>query len=187
MPDTSGTFKRKIMNPFFLILLVGGAVAAYSLLKTAKAARNLNYSISGFAIYQVQPLKNNLTFRVTAKFSNPESQPLFINYVDLTAYVDSTYTTTTENGETKYNVTSNGTKIATLTETTNIEIKANSITTYNFYPKVQFTDLAIWGGSKLLDRLRGQSGQVKPKNVLIKGSVKAEGITFPIEVVVPFN
>ena len=175
------------MNPFFLILLIGGGIAAYSFLKTAKAARNLNYSITGFSIYQLQPLKNKITFRVNAKFSNPESQPLFINYIDLTAYVDSVYTTITTNGQTEYNVTKNGTKIATLAETTNIEIKANSITTHSFYPVVQITDLAIWGGSKLLDRLRGQSGQVKPKNVLIKGSVKAEGITFPIEIVVPFN
>lgn len=175
------------MNPFLLILLIGGGVAAWSILKTARAAKNLNYSISAFKIYRVEILKGKVTFELTAKFSNPEKQPIFINYVDIAAYIDSTYSTIQDNGQTKYVVTKNGTKIATLTETTNIEIKAGGITEKKLYPVVSLANLTLWGGAKLIDRLQGQSGTVKPKNVLIKGNVKAEGITFPIEVVVPFN
>lgn len=175
------------MNPFFLILLAGAGIAAWSFFKTAKAARNLNYSISGFQIYRVDLAKGKIIFAVKAKFSNPEQQPLFINYIDIAAYIDSVYTSITTNGETKYNVSKLGTKIATLSETTNLEIKGGQITEKTFYPEVSLINLTLWGGAKLADRLRGQSGQVKPKNVLIKGNVKAEGITFPIEVVVPFN
>lgn len=175
------------MNPFLLILLIGGGVAAWSLLKTAKAAKNLNYSISSFKVYRVELLKGKCTFEVTIKFSNPEKQPIYINYVDIAAYVDSVYSTYNDNGTTKYLIQKTGTKIATLTETANIEIKAGGITEKKLYPVVSLTNLALWGGTKMLDRLQGQSGNVKPKNVLIKGSVKAEGITFPIEVVVPFN
>lgn len=175
------------MHPILLILLIGGGIAAYSLLKTAKAAKNLNYSISGFKIYRVELLKGKVLFELTAKFSNPESQPIFINYVDITAYVDSVYQTFTENGQTKYVIQKTGNKIATLTENTTLEIKAGQITTKKLYPEVSLTNLALWGGLKMIDRLQGNNGNIKPKNVLIKGSVKAEGITFPIEVVVPFN
>lgn len=175
------------MNPLLLILIAGAGVVAWSFLKTAKAARNLNYSISGFSVYKVELLKGKVTFRLKAKFSNPEQQPIFINYIDIAAYIDSVYQSIVQDGETKYNVTKTGTKIATLSETTNIEIKAGAISEYSFYPVVSLANLALWGGSKLLERLQGQSGTVKPKNVLIKGLIKAEGITFPVEVVVPFN
>lgn len=178
-------FKFIIMNPFVAgaLLLTVGALA-YTFLGTAKAAVNLQYSIRKFRFYQIKLTK--MIFELVVRFSNPSNSPIAVQMIDLSVYVDAQYTTITKDGKTSYNVTNPGLRLCTMTDTKGFSIAANNTTDKSFYPEITILDILNATLSKVIEKIKNGSVD-RPKNVLISGYVKAEGVKINITQVVPFS
>lgn len=172
------------MNPFVVIGILGIGALALSLWKTAKAAVNLTYNIEKFRIYNISLKK--IVFELVAKFANPQNTPLHIQMVNLTAYVDAQYTTTTANGKTVYNVQNVGLPLCTATDNKAFVIEPNGFTTHSFYPEISLLNILTGALSKVVEKIR--TGSVdRPRNVLIKGFIKAEGVKIDVLTVIPLQ
>lgn len=173
------------MNPLITgaLLLAVGALA-YTFLGTAKAAVNLQYSIRKFRIYRIELTK--ILFELVVRFSNPSNSPIVVQMIDLSVYVDAQYTTITKDGKISYNVTNNGLRLCTMTDTKGFKINANNTTDKSFYPEITLFDVLTASVSKVIEKIK--TGAVdKPKNVLISGYIKAEGVKIQITQVVPLS
>lgn len=175
----------KIMNPLAVgaILLTIGALA-YTFLGIAKAAIDLRYSIQKFRFYQIKLTK--MIFELVVRFSNPSNNPIVVQMIDLAVYVDAQYTTINNNGKISYNITNSGLRLCQINDTKGFRIAANKITDKSFYPEITILDIVNATLSKIIEKIR--TGSVdRPKNVLIAGYIKAEGVNINIVQVVPFS
>lgn len=167
------------MSPFVPILLLIGGAAAFSLFKTVKAAKNLDFKVLKFSIYNL--VKNgNIVFRLNVRITNAKNTPLNVQLIDIGGYLDPK--TTTQNGKTV--LSSKGTLIATLTENTPFTIQKNGYTDKEFFVSASWAKIGETIGTTVLQNLLSNLLNSK---FLISGKVKAEGFVVPIQQIVNIN
>lgn len=161
------------------IAIIGAVLWSYG--KTAVAGLSLDYQLSKFQLYKFA--SDGIKFRFQFKFVNSKPTPLHIQMINVKCYIDSVYTARPDGS---LNITNTGKLIGTCQDATAVTIPANNITENYFYATISYFNLLTSVGTKVLEYIQNND-PLKPKNVLITGFIKAEGINIPITQVIPFN
>lgn len=170
------------MNPAVVIGLIAIGAIAWTMLKSANTVTSLYYNVVKFGIYNFVK-GNKLVFRLVVRFTNPTNTPLHINLVNLTAYLNSQFTTDNAGNVT---IISRGTQIANIADNQPWIIAANNFTERQFLiecgwlniARVLLGEISDNGGfDGLIDVLLG-------KPVLVDGVISGEGVKVPITTVI---
>lgn len=173
------------MNPILIFGLIVGGVLAYSLFKSANTATSLYYNVLKFGIYNfVQG--NNLVFRLVLRITNPTNTPLHVNLVNITAYLNSSFSYDNNNNVV---IQSRGTQIGSVADNQPWEIAANNFTEKTFYIECSWVNLGKILLGELINSLTNNSfsnlvNELIGKPVLIDGVIVAEGLSVPVTTIV---
>lgn len=161
------------MNPFFILALGAGVVYLTKVLRTAKAAKNLRYSLSRIQIYKLN-LSEPIIIRVWVSFTNLENAPIVVKQLYLDIYLQA--------NDAKM-------KIGTLnTDGISIVIPKNSTVERSFDISVPWKNLGITALNFLTTYLnRRNSGFPLPNKAIVEGQLKIVGLTIPINEEVSFS
>lgn len=179
------------MNPAIPILALFGGVLAWTLIKTARAAVNLNYTMLGFGIYRVS--SDGVALRLKMRFTNAQNTTLTVNLIDLAAYLNSS-TTYDSNGNLVVN--SRGDLLSSYADSTGFLIAANGFTEKQFIFNLRWADLGrvlLGNAAAIINAISNQEGMnsiissIIGHNILIYGIVKAEGVSVNICNVIPIT
>lgn len=181
--------KDNSINLLLPIALVFGGALVWTLMRTAKAAVNLRYTVLGFGIYHFAT-GGKMVLRLRVRFTNAQNTPLTVNMYSLGAYLNPSYTYDSD-GNLK--VMSRGSLIATCASTDSFLIPADSFIDKDFFIDVQWTDVLLFfvnnvsdvldlvnGGASVMDYVRSIIGTP----ILVDGIIKAENVSIDVQQVI---
>ena len=181
--------KKKNGGRLFLLLLgIAASAVALSFTRVAKAAINLQYRVTRFGIWKFNQ-NGKLVLRVRIRFTNITNTALHLNKVDLSAYINSVYTTN-QDGSVK--VQNQGDFLASLSVDELFVIEPNTSTEQDFFIEIKWEDLGKLLLFNVVDiinfirnnNFRQMANALMQKPILIDGDVKAENMKFHITQVV---